>query len=222
MTKRRIVLQASLALDHKRRWKRACAEVNYMLDNPFGSGDVGRMQPRNQQMHFVTHALSSTTRWPQFGMPAAGPQSSVHDLKCDRVTKTMRRHMTATSRSNDLRTPKMPHPREQLTQPQTGNIRETTLERPYETVLQTAYEQLARPPNEEEPDKAANLVGTHEQHEQQSRKRQHKESAFKKPPSTSTFSAAPVPIHSLQRVTSHHSSSPFNLWSENSSSSSAK
>ena len=47
--------------------------ANYMWDNPFGSGQVERMQPRNQQMLFDTGALSPETRWPQFGLPTAVP-----------------------------------------------------------------------------------------------------------------------------------------------------
>ena len=42
-------------------------KVNYMLDNPFGSGDVERMQPRNQPMLFGIQLLSQATRWPPFG-----------------------------------------------------------------------------------------------------------------------------------------------------------
>ena len=103
MIMRRLALQASLALDHKRRWKRnePCTmqqnitSVNYMLDNPFGSGDVERMQPRNQQMLFGTRVLSSATRWPQFGLPTANPLASVHDPRCDRFTRTMRRPTNA-------------------------------------------------------------------------------------------------------------------------------
>ena len=66
MIVRRLALQASLALDHKRRWKRALhhaaniSKVNYMLDNPFASG-VERMQPTNQQMLF-RNRFSTTMR----------------------------------------------------------------------------------------------------------------------------------------------------------------
>ena len=67
MTMRRIALQASLALDHKRRWKRALhhAAKHYKgelhVDNS-GFGDMERMQPRNQQTLFGTRAWSSATR----------------------------------------------------------------------------------------------------------------------------------------------------------------
>ena len=53
MTMRRLALQSTLALDHK-----SC-RANYMLDNPFGSGE--RMQPRNQQMLFGTWVVISNT-----------------------------------------------------------------------------------------------------------------------------------------------------------------
>ena len=43
-----------------------------MLDNPFVSGDVERMQPRNGQLLSGTRVLSPATRWPQFGLPTAG------------------------------------------------------------------------------------------------------------------------------------------------------
>ena len=78
--------------------QRNTTRANYMLDNPFGSGYVERMLPRNQQMLFGTRALSSATRWPQFGLPTAVPQSSVHDLRCDRFTRMTRRPMN-TSRN---------------------------------------------------------------------------------------------------------------------------
>ena len=48
-------------------------KANYLLDNPFVSGDVERMQSRNQRMLSGTRVLSSATRWAQFGLPAAVP-----------------------------------------------------------------------------------------------------------------------------------------------------
>ena len=62
-------VETSLATCSERNTTRA----NYMLDNLFGSGDVERMQPGNQQMFFGTRALSPATRWPQFGLPPAVP-----------------------------------------------------------------------------------------------------------------------------------------------------
>ena len=73
MTVRRLALQASLALDHKRRTpqgRTAC------WTTPSGFDHVERMQPRNQQTLFGTRAWSSATRWPQFGSPTAVPLSS--------------------------------------------------------------------------------------------------------------------------------------------------
>ena len=78
--------------------QRNTSRANCMLDNPFGSGDMERMQPRNQPMLFGTRVLSSATRWAQFGLPTAVSQSSVHDLRCDRFTRTMTRP-TNTSRN---------------------------------------------------------------------------------------------------------------------------
>ena len=53
MTLGRIALQASLALDHKRRWKRALhhaekTRANCKLDNLSGFGDVERTQQKDQ------------------------------------------------------------------------------------------------------------------------------------------------------------------------------
>ena len=104
MTVRRLALQASSALDHKRRWKRALhhAAKHYKgemhVGQPSGFGDVEAMQPRNQQMLLGTRAWSSATRWPQFGLPTTVPQSNVHDSRCDRFTTMTRRH-TNTSRN---------------------------------------------------------------------------------------------------------------------------
>ena len=50
--------------------QRNTTKVNNMLDNPFGSDDVEQIPPRNRQMLFGTQALSSATRWPQFGLSA--------------------------------------------------------------------------------------------------------------------------------------------------------
>ena len=58
---------------------RNTTRANCMLDNPSCFGDVVRMQPRNQQTLFGTRAWSLATHWPQFGLPTAVPQSSVHD-----------------------------------------------------------------------------------------------------------------------------------------------
>ena len=59
MTMRRTALQASLALDHKRRWKRAShhatnhCQGELQVGQPFGSGDVARMQPRKTNECFL-------------------------------------------------------------------------------------------------------------------------------------------------------------------------
>ena len=62
MTVRRLALQASLALDHKRRWKRTTLAKHYKGELRVGQhlcfGDVERMQPRNQQTFFGTRAWS--------------------------------------------------------------------------------------------------------------------------------------------------------------------
>ena len=54
-----------------------------MWDNPSGSGDMERVQPRNQRMLSGILAWSSGTHLPQFGSLTAGPLSNVHALKCD-------------------------------------------------------------------------------------------------------------------------------------------
>ena len=59
MTMRRLAFQASFAFwitnaagNEPCTMQRNTTRANYMLGNPFGSGDEGRMQPRNQQMFF--------------------------------------------------------------------------------------------------------------------------------------------------------------------------
>ena len=50
MTVRRLALQASLAAGNEPcTMQRNTTRANYILDNPFGSGDVERMQLRNQE-----------------------------------------------------------------------------------------------------------------------------------------------------------------------------
>ena len=80
MTMRRLALQASLPLDHKRRWKRALhhAAKHYQgephVAQPLWFRRRGANAARKPiKMRFGTWALSSATRWPQFGLPTAVP-----------------------------------------------------------------------------------------------------------------------------------------------------
>ena len=116
MTERRLALQTSLALDHKRRWKRA---LHHAAKHNKGGLHVGQplwfwrrganaaKKPTNAFWHpgvviIVTLSLHEIppfpTRWPLFGLPTAVPSSSVHDPRRDRFTTMTRRHMS-TSRN---------------------------------------------------------------------------------------------------------------------------
>ena len=80
MTMRRLALQASLALDHKRWWKRA---LHHAAKHYKGEQHVGRhlsfwrreanAAKKNRPTLFGTRALSSATRWPQFGLHTVVP-----------------------------------------------------------------------------------------------------------------------------------------------------
>ena len=75
MTMRRFVLQASLALDHKRRWKRALHHAAKHIQGVLHVGQtflvLATWSACSQE---TTLALSSATRWPQFGLLTAVQQ----------------------------------------------------------------------------------------------------------------------------------------------------
>ena len=93
MTVRRLALQASLAVDHKRRWKRL---LHHAAKHYQGELHVG--QPFRLWRRGANEAKKPTTRRAQFKLPTVVPRSSVHDLRCDNFTRTMRRPMN-TSRN---------------------------------------------------------------------------------------------------------------------------
>ena len=72
MTMRRLALQATLALNHKRRWKRALHHATKHYQSELHVG-----QPGNQQTLSGTRALSSATRWPQFESRVRGQMYTI-------------------------------------------------------------------------------------------------------------------------------------------------
>ena len=107
MTRRRLAVQASLALDHKRRWKRAlhhAAKHNQgelHVGQPLGfwrRGATAAKKPTNAFWHpGVVISITLVTVW----FATAVPLSSVHDPKCDRFTRMMRRPTNKSRRAHD-------------------------------------------------------------------------------------------------------------------------